>query len=354
MVFNPSDVTNTTLYVANSNAGQIDTVPSNGGGLTQWNAANTTQLAYPSDLSFDAFDNLVVSDADTASVVSYSPTTLTPQAVNTGTIELGLPTQARFDFGGNLYIADAGNVPRIVQVPGEAYTPNTLNLGAQSVSFPQALAIDNTGSNLYIGDGNTNQILKVGLNDIGGTTSVAQFAIAPCDGTVTSCVLNSPAGFAFDPNGDMYLTDSGARVLKVPSTHVSKNTATTLVPITGLLNPTGITLDGAGNIYVSDVGGFVTKLSVNAGALVFASANSTLPTTVTNTGDLPLKISAVTLGNGNSSSFTERDNCTRAAIAPGGSCTIRVTYANAGQGVDKLTITSNAFSPTGVSIQLSY
>jgi hypothetical protein len=349
VVFNPTDTTSSNLYVANSNAGQIDTVPASGGGLTPWNSANTS-LTYPSDISFDAFDNLVASDSEAAKVVSYAPTTLTQQTVGTGTFELGAPTQARFDFGGNLYIADAGNTPRIIQVPGEAYTPNQLNLGTTyNVSFPQALAVDNTGANLYVGDGNNNQILEIGLNFSGGAPTVANFPIAPCDSTVTSCSLNSPAGFAFDPNGDMFVTDSGARVLMVPSTHVASSTPTTLVPITGLINPTGITLDGSGNIYVSDVTGFVTKLLVNSGALVFSSTGSTLPTTVTNTGDLPLTITSLTFETG--VSFTEKDNCTSSPIAPGASCKINVT-ANGG-GSDILTLNSNAFSATGVTIQLT-
>ncbi len=90
-------------------------------------------------------------------VVSFNPA-LAESTVNTGTYTLGLPTAARIDFGGNLYIADAGNTPRIIEIPGETYapyTPSLLNLGSQSVSFPQALAVDNTGGNLYVGDGNT-------------------------------------------------------------------------------------------------------------------------------------------------------------------------------------------------------
>ena len=353
MVFNPTDYTNSTLYVANSNASQVDLLPSTGGGLTQWNASHTT-LSYPSDLSFDAFDNLVASDSNGAKVYSYSPTNQAQTQVSTTGFTLGLPTQARFDFGGNLYIADAGNTPRIIQVPTEAYAPNQLNLGAQTVSFPQALAVDNAGANLYVGDGNLNEILQVGLNGSGGTTTVSQFPLSPCDGTVTSCAINSPAGFAFDLNGDMYMTDSGQRVLMVPSTHLSNNTPTTMMPLTGLLNPTGITLDGSGNIYVSDVTGFVSKLLVNTGALKFPSVGSTLSTTVTNTGNIPLAITGVTLGNGPNSSFTESDNCTIAPVAPGASCTVNAKYANAGQGFDTITVWSNAFSATGVTIQLSY
>ncbi len=125
LTFNPTDLTNSTLYVANSNAKQIDTLPSSGGALTQWNPANTTNLVYPSDLTFDAFGNLVVSDANAAMVVSFNPA-LAESTVNTGTFTLGLPTAARIDFGGNIYIADAGSTPQIVEVPGETfalYTP---------------------------------------------------------------------------------------------------------------------------------------------------------------------------------------------------------------------------------------
>ncbi len=192
LTFNPSDLTSSTLYVANSNAAQIDTLPSSGGALTQWNAANTNNLIYPSDLAFDAFGDLVVPDANAAMVVSFNPA-LAESTVGTGTYTLGLPTAARIDLGGNLYIADAGSTPRIVEVPGETYalyTPSLLSLGSQSVSFPQALAVDNAGANLYVGDGNLNQILQIALNG----TGASPVAMAPCAATVTTCALNSPCG----------------------------------------------------------------------------------------------------------------------------------------------------------------
>ena len=350
LTFNPSDLSNSTLYVANSNAKQVDTLPSSGGSLTQWNPANTNNLVYPSDLVFDAFGDLVVSDANAAMVVSFNPA-LAESTVNTGTYKLGLPTAARIDFGGNIYIADAGSTPRIIEVPGEtyaSYTPSLLN-GSQSVSFPQALAVDNAGANLYIGDGNLNQVLQVALS---GTGTASPVAIAPCDSTVTTCALNSPAGIAFDPNGDMFITDSDQRVLMVPAGH-SASAPTTQVPLTGLNNPTGITLDGSGNIYVSDLNTNVVKLLVNTGALQLTTLGSSLTTKLTNTGNLNLAISALTFANGSSSAFSQTNTCS-GSIAPGGSCTITVTYSQAGPATDTLTITSNAFSAGGVTIQLSH
>ena len=351
LTFNPTDLTNSTLYVANSNAAKIDTLPSSGGSLTQWNAAHTKNLVYPSDLVFDAFDDLIVSDADAAMVVSFN-SALAESTVNTGTYTLGLPTAARLDFGGNIYIADAGSTPRIIEVPGEtyaSYTPSLVNLGSQSVSFPQALAVDNAGANLYVGDGNLNQILQIALSGSGATP----VNIAPCDASVTTCALNSPAGIAFDPNGDMFITDSNQRVLMVPAAHSPTTAPTTQVPLTGLTNPTGITLDGSGNIYVTDLNTNVVKLLVNTGALKLTTLGSSLTTTLTNTGNLNLTISGLTFANGSSSAFTQTNTCT-GSIAPGGRCTITVTYSQSGPKTDTLTITSNAFSASGVTIQLTH
>ncbi len=352
LTFKPTDTTNTTLYVANSNMGQLDTLPSSGGALTQWNKTNTTGLKYPSDLSFDAFGDLVVSDANAAMVVSYSPA-LTQSTVSTGTLTLGLPTAVRLDFAGNIYIADAGATPRIVQVPGEIadpnYTPALVNLGTQTVSFPQALGVDNTGTNLYVGDGNTNQVLQIALNGAGATP----LTLAPCDPiTVTSCALNSPAGFAFDPNGDMFITDSGQRVLMVPSAH-SATAPTVQVPFTGLVNPTGITLDGPGNIYVTDLNGTVTKLLVSKGSVTFPTLNSSITTTVTNTGNLPLTISKIKLTTG--TAYTQTASTCGSPVAAGGTCTITIKYSNAGGAKnDTLTITSNAYVTPTATIALTH
>jgi hypothetical protein len=54
-------------------------------------------------------------------------------------------------------------------------------------------------------------------------------------------------------------------------------------------------------------------------------------------------------------SFSETDNCTGVSIAAGGSCTITVKYTNAtGDNSDTLMLTSNAYSASGVTIQLSH
>ena len=349
--FKPTDTVNATLYVANSNFGTIDMLPATGGSLTQWNSANTKNLVYPSDMVWDVFGDLIISDANAPGVFSFN-NSLAESTVGTGSYPLGLPTAVRFDFGGNLYIADAGSTPRVIQVSGETadanYTPSVV-LSGSSVSFPQALAVDNSGSYLYVGDGNLSTIQQITLSS-GAATAIS---LAPCDSTVTSCALNSPAGMAFDPNGDMFITDSGQRVLMVPANH-SSGGKTTQLPITGLNNPSGITLDGSGNVYVTDLNTSVTKWQANSGALTINPLTTSVTTMITNTGNLNLNISALTFGHGSSSSFTETDTCVGTAVVPGGTCSITITYSNAaGAATDTLTITSNAFSATGVTIKLT-
>ena len=72
MTFDPTDATNSTLYVVNSKMRADCYASSTGGALTQaTTVANTGTLVYPSDLAFDAFDNLVVSDSTGAQVLSF-------------------------------------------------------------------------------------------------------------------------------------------------------------------------------------------------------------------------------------------------------------------------------------------
>jgi hypothetical protein len=140
----------------------------------------------------------------------------------------------------------------------------------------------------------------------------------------------------------------------VPANH-SSGGQTSLIPMTGLVNPSAVTLDGSGNIYVTDFIGTVTKLSVNAGTMQVTTLNTSQTTTVTNTGNLPLIIGTPTFANGTNSAFTVGGSCKGSTVAAGASCTIIVTYSKSG-GVapDTLTIPSNAFSATGVTIQVTH
>jgi hypothetical protein len=359
LAFDPNDYHNSSLYIGNGtyttstpNVGQIDKLSS--GTLSTWVPASPTTVVYPSDLTFDAFGNLVVTDANAATVVSFSPTKVATPVPTTG-FTLTLPLAAANDFGGNMYIADAAATGRVIMLPGEtfaSYKPSLLNLGA-SVLFPQGLAVDNAGANLYVADGGTyaspsttSQIVQVPLSGTGGTA----ISLSPCDGTVSPCSFNSPAGMAFDPNGDLFFTDSGPRVLMVPANHSATN-ETTQLSFTGLVNPTGIALDGSGDVYVTDLNGTVNELMVNAGVMSFKAANSSLTTTITNTGNLPLQ--NITITAPTSPFSITKDGCSGTTVPAGGKCSLTYAYTTSATQVSStVTIKSNAYTANGVTITL--
>ena len=349
VTFSPADQFNSTLYVANSYAKQVATLASSGGAATPWNTANAGNLMYPVDLVFDAFGDLVVADYNAKKVFSFNQA-LTEKTISTLPLTVGAPGATKVDLAGDLFIADDGATPQVIMIPGETfdtvYKPTVL-LDSSRVSYPQALGVDNTGANLYVGDGNLNQVLKVALNGSG----ISQLAIAPCAVTVTPCAFNAPTGFAFDPNGDMYVTDGTPRLLMVPANH-SSGGQTTLVPITGLVNPTSVSLDGSGNIYVTDYVGTLTKLSVNVGALK-VTASTAASTTLMNTGNLNLTIFGLTFASGTGSPYAVSGSCISATVVPGGSCTITVTSKAGGTATDILNIMSNAPSNTAPLIKIN-
>jgi hypothetical protein len=197
----------------------------------------------------------------------------------------------------------------------------------------------------YASPSTTSQIVQVPLSGAGGTA----IALSPCDGTVSPCSFNSPAGMAFDPNGDLFITDSGPRVLMVPANHSNSN-ETTQLAMTGLVNPTGIALDGSGDVYVTDLNGTVNELMVNAGVMTFTTSGQTLTTTITNTGNMPLQNITITAPTSPFSVTT--DGCTGTTVAAGGKCSLTYKYTGSASASDTLTIKSNAYSLNGVTITL--
>ncbi len=127
---------------------------------------------------FDAFGNLIVADYNAKEVFSFNQA-LAEKTISTGTITVGAPGAVKVGLAGDVFVADDGNTPQVVMIPGETfdtvYKPSVL-LSGPSVSYPQALAVDNTGANLYVGDGDLNTVLKIALDGSG----TSPLAIAPC------------------------------------------------------------------------------------------------------------------------------------------------------------------------------
>ena len=90
--------------------------------------------------------------------------------------------------------------------------------------------------------------------------------------------------------------------------------------------------------------GLQAAASVSPGGIDFGAqgpgtAGAPRPVTVTNQGTASLRVSGVTVGGTDAGAFTVAgETCTRAPVAPGGSCTVRVRFAPDGTGARSATL----------------
>ena len=140
------------------------------------------------------------------------------------------------------------------------------------------MAVDSSGSNLYIADAWNNRIRKIVISS-GVVTTLAGSSSGYLDGTGTSARFNSPYGVTIDStNSNLYVAEAGNnRVRKIV---ISSGEVTTLAGGTsGYLDGTGtaaqfnqlygITIDSLSqNLYVTDLGSgnsLIRKIVISSG-----------------------------------------------------------------------------------------
>ncbi len=129
---------------------------------------------------------------------------------------------------------------------------------------PAGIAIDPTDTYLYVADTGNNRIRKVRISD-GQTWLVAGSSAGFADGTGSATKFNRPWGVAIDPSGsNLYVADSNNHAIR--KINLSTNVVTTLVGngSSGYLEAIGtaarlsypeyVTMDGSGNIFFSETG----------------------------------------------------------------------------------------------------
>jgi len=215
---------------------------------------------------------------------------------------LDAPAGVTVDKNGNVYIADTVNyLIRKINTAGTIYTTagnaklcsdstTACGDGAKAtnaqLNYPIGVSTDSAG-NVYIADTGNNKIRVV---NVGTTTiTIAGVSIAPgfiqtvagdgttCDtpaigscgdgGSATTAQLNNPQGVAVDSFGNIYISDSGDRRIRIVSAGGAINgyagTGTPCNPIAGcgdggaatsanLGNPWQIALDTAGDLFIVD------------------------------------------------------------------------------------------------------
>jgi hypothetical protein len=269
--------------------------------------------------------------------------------------------QIAFDIAGDLYFTDSANervrmisaqTGIITTVAGSGtngFTDFSARSTAIGLSNPTGLAVDSQGQ-IYIitsapsGD-STQAIEKVSAtgylvfgNTTEGATSAAQIVTVSNVGN-DQMVLNNyaftgtdPSDYSIDPTTTTCPLTAGSYLDAGSTCYIGVKfkpaTTGTLTANLVLLDNTvtgSNTIELVGDGEASDPDPAFAPGSVSFPATA-TTHSITVPVTVTNKGNVDLKIDSITLGGANADAFTLTGDCADGSIAPGTACKLNVTF----------------------------
>jgi sugar lactone lactonase YvrE len=231
-------------------------VPAHAGGSTP---------VYPAGIS------IVIGQPDLTTLTAGQPSSPTT---------IGNPTAVTFDSKGDLWVVDNSNDRVLEYTPpfstGEAAS---LVIGQSSLTGtedtspagglfgPTGLAFD-SGGNLWVVDSGDNRVLEFTAPFSDGELAshvLGQSTFGGYIGAATAKGMNSPAYVAFDPSGNLWVTDQGNnRVLEFTAPFSNGQAASLVIgqsnftgsspssTANGLFEPLGIGFDSKGDLWVVD------------------------------------------------------------------------------------------------------
>lgn len=263
--------------------------------------ARDTSLIAPNGVLVDKNGNVYIAEGNRVRVVGNDGRVVTVAgtsgqgsngdeglALNTafriGSLGIAEVAGLALDAKGDLFVADTGN-DRVREItpdgkmltvagsgqPGQSFSspsPSDVGDGGPGtrawLARPRGLAFDEAG-NLYIADSGDNRVRKLDPN---GTITTFAGTGAPGwtgdGGPAAAAELAFPQGLAFDPQGNLYIADTGNEVIR----KVSAGVITTVAGdgssgfrgdggpgLKAELNlPLGLAVDSRGNLYIADAG----------------------------------------------------------------------------------------------------
>lgn len=265
----------------------------------------TSRFSEPRDVALDADGNVYVADSGNHTIRKITPagvvSTLAGAAGSPGSAN-GTGKSARFrhpgsvalDTAGNVYVADteAHTVRKITPVGAVTTLAGSANVfgssdgqgSAARFRAPQGIATDAAG-NIYVADTSNHTIRKVSPDGTVTTLAGTAGQSGSTDGTGNAARFNQPFAIESAPDGTLYLSDAGNRVIRKIS---ASGEVTTLAGKAGsegstdgtgtaalFYSPLGIAAGPGEMVYVGDSYNHTIRAITAAGAVTtFAGSSS--------------------------------------------------------------------------------
>ena len=196
------------------------------------------------------------------------------------------PYGVAVDATGNVFVADLGNntIRRVTPsgdvttYAGTAAVSGSVDGTADVASFsmPWGIAVDGQG-NVFVADAQNNKIRKISADAFRVVTTIAgKGAAGHADGEGTAASFSGPHGVAVDASGNVYVADtSNNAVRKISNSGAVTTLAGSIEP--GFADgvgsgarfklPSGIAVDPQGNVYVADTGNHAIRKITPSGSV---------------------------------------------------------------------------------------
>lgn len=236
-----------------------------------------------SGIALDAFGNLYASDTTTHTIQKITPQFVatpfagspnTPGSTNaTGTAaRFNKPQALAFDSAGNLLVADSGNAAIRKITP--AGTATTLATGFNA---PAGIAIDIFG-NAYIADPAAHTISYMTASGNVSLHAGATGQSGAIAGIGPSARFNAPTRVLIDPQGHLYIADTGNHLIRTESANGMmllyagaagvSGTTDSAATASRFNKPQGMAADSAGHIYLADTDNNTIRMISNDGEVM--------------------------------------------------------------------------------------
>jgi hypothetical protein len=390
-----ADSQNQRIRMVSATSGNISTVAGDGtaGFSGDGAAATAAMLNVPTDVKLDGAGNLFLADSTNAVIRMVNATTGTITAIAgmggqrgyTGDggqatlATLSSPKAIAFDGDHTLYISDTGNnairtvdlstgiITTVAGTGTAGFSGDNGTATAAKLSSPWAIALGPDGS-LYIADQANNRVRKVSTGGVISTVAgTGTLGYSGDTGAATAAELNVPGGVVVDVAGNLYIADSGNKLVRKVST---AGVITTVVGVQGggttvdglpantsaLDGPFGLFLDGPGNLYIASIfQNRVRMVSSNMTSLSYPEmrvGRVSAPQSVVmeNDGNAALSFSAFNLVSNSALDAGSTTCLTTTPVAIDQTCVMGVEFAPTTTGnpvLGTLTAVSNAANSPG-------